>query len=90
VFVAEEHRQVVATCYRRANNRGGGAHVGDCGYEAHANGFCAMQVNFVIISNERAVRLGQSMGFEIVGTLSSVLAHPTRGLVDRFVMYRKI
>lgn len=58
--------------------------------EAHANGFRAMQFNFVITSNERAVRLSQSIGFEIVGTLPSVFAHPTRGLVDAFVMYRKL
>src|SRR5438309_11975817 len=36
---------------------------------AVAKGFRAMQFNFVVSTNERAVRLWQSFGFEIVGTL---------------------
>jgi ribosomal protein S18 acetylase RimI-like enzyme len=58
--------------------------------EAAAHGFRAIQFNFAITSNERAVRLWQSMGFEIVGTLPSVFAHSTRGLVDAFAIYRKL
>jgi L-amino acid N-acyltransferase YncA len=58
--------------------------------EARRWGFTAMQFNFVIASNERAVRLWQSMGFAIVGTLPAVFTHPSRGLVDAFVMYRKL
>jgi ribosomal protein S18 acetylase RimI-like enzyme len=56
--------------------------------EARRRGFAAMQFNFVIASNERAVRLWQSYGFAIVGTLPQVFAHPTRGLVDAYVMHR--
>src|SRR5262249_37739920 len=36
---------------------------------ARAAGFRAMQFNFVVSTNERAVRLWQSLGFEIVGRL---------------------
>ena len=57
---------------------------------ARERGFTAMQFNFVISSNERAVRLWQSCGFAIVGTLPGAFAHPTLGLVDAYVMYRKI
>jgi ribosomal protein S18 acetylase RimI-like enzyme len=57
---------------------------------ARERGFTAMQFNFVISSNERAVRLWQSCGFAIVGTLPGAFAHPTRGLVDAYLMYRKI
>lgn len=32
VFVAEEIGEVVGTYYLRANNKGGGAHVANCGY----------------------------------------------------------
>jgi RimJ/RimL family protein N-acetyltransferase len=32
VFVAEQDGRVVGTYYLRANTRGGGAHVGNCGY----------------------------------------------------------
>ena len=53
-------------------------------------GFTAMQFNFVISSNERAVSLWQSCGFAIVGTLPRAFAHPTRGFVDAYVMYRKL
>jgi L-amino acid N-acyltransferase YncA len=111
VFVAEEHGQVVGTYYLRANNKGGGAHVANCGYivapkamghgvaremcahsldEARARGFRAMQFNFVIASNERAVKLWQSCGFAIVGTLPQVFAHPRLGLVDAYVMHRAL
>ena len=57
---------------------------------AHARerGFRAMQFNFVIASNTRAVALWQRMGFSIVGTLPGAFAHPTLGYVDAFVMYR--
>jgi ribosomal protein S18 acetylase RimI-like enzyme len=57
---------------------------------AREHGFAAMQFNFVISSNERAVRLWQSCGFTIVGTLPGVFAHPTLGLIDAFVMHRSL
>jgi ribosomal protein S18 acetylase RimI-like enzyme len=111
VFVAEDGGEIVGTYYMRANNRGGGAHVANCGYmtaqgatgrgvaramcahsleQARTRGFLAMQFNFVIASNERAVHLWQSCGFEIVGQLPGVFAHPTRGLVDAYVMHRSL
>jgi hypothetical protein len=49
-----------------------------------------MQFNFVIATNERAVKLWQAMGFAIVGTLPGAFAHPTRGDVDVFVMHRAL
>jgi len=50
-------------------------------------GFRAMQFNFVVSTNERAVRLWQSMGFDIIGRLPGAFAHPTRGYVDALVMH---
>ena len=58
--------------------------------EAKARGFRAMQFNFVISSNERAVRLWQHCGFTIVGRLPEVFEHPRLGLVDAFVMARRL
>jgi ribosomal protein S18 acetylase RimI-like enzyme len=58
--------------------------------EARTRGFTAMQFNFVIASNERAVHLWQSCGFSIVGTLPGAFAHPARGLVDAYVMFRTL
>ncbi len=45
-----------------------------------------MQFNFVVASNERAVRLWQVCGFDIVGCLPRAFQHPRLGLVDVLVM----
>jgi ribosomal protein S18 acetylase RimI-like enzyme len=58
--------------------------------QARERGFTAMQFNFVIASNERAVHLWQRLGFEIVGTLPGAFRHPRVGAVDAFVMYRSL
>jgi GNAT superfamily N-acetyltransferase len=57
---------------------------------AQARGFIAMQFNFVVASNERAVRLWQRMGFAEIGRAPDAFQHPHLGLVDALVMYRKI
>ena len=57
---------------------------------ARTRGFRAMQYNFVVSTNERAVRLWQSFGFEIVGRLPGAFHHPTAGYVDALVMYRSL
>jgi ribosomal protein S18 acetylase RimI-like enzyme len=57
---------------------------------ARERGFRAMQFNFVVSTNERAIKLWTSLGFEIVGRLPLAFEHPTQGLVDVLVMYRKI
>jgi L-amino acid N-acyltransferase YncA len=108
VFVAEEDGEVLGTYYLRANQRGGGSHVCNCGYmtashatgrgvartmclhskeEAKRFGFRAMQFNFVVSTNERAVKLWQNLGFEIVGRLPSAFQHPHKGYVDAVVMF---
>jgi ribosomal protein S18 acetylase RimI-like enzyme len=58
--------------------------------QTRERGFTAMQFNFVISSNIRAVRLWQSIGFEIVGTLPGAFAHPKHGMVDALVMFRRL
>jgi ribosomal protein S18 acetylase RimI-like enzyme len=57
---------------------------------ARGRKFRAMQFNFVISTNERAVRLWQSFGFEIIGRLPAAFLHPTHGYVDAYVMYRTL
>jgi ribosomal protein S18 acetylase RimI-like enzyme len=57
---------------------------------AKARGFRAMQFNLVVSTNERAVGLWQSLGFTIVGSLPAAFAHPEKGDVDAFVMFRKL
>jgi len=111
VFVAEGKAGVLGTYYLHANQRGGGAHVANCGYmtapeacgrgvatamcehsliRAAARGFRAMQFNFVVSTNERAVRLWQRLGFDIVGTIPGAFEHPVLGFVDALVMHRAI
>jgi GNAT superfamily N-acetyltransferase len=55
---------------------------------ARERGFLAMQFNFVVATNERAVRLWQHAGFAIVGRVPKAFRHPSLGLVDALVMHR--
>jgi ribosomal protein S18 acetylase RimI-like enzyme len=57
---------------------------------ARERGFRAMQFNFVVSTNDRAVRLWQSFNFKIVGCLPKAFLHPAQGYVDAFVMYREL
>jgi ribosomal protein S18 acetylase RimI-like enzyme len=111
VFVAEDEGTILGTYFLRANNRGGGDHVANCGYvvatdafgrgvaramcthsldQARQQNFTAMQFNFVIASNERAVRLWQSLEFIVVGRLPGAFQHPRLGTVDAYVMMRSL
>jgi ribosomal protein S18 acetylase RimI-like enzyme len=111
VFVAEDAGRLVGTYYLRANQKGGGAHVANCGYitapasrsrgvartmcahslaRARERGFRAMQFNFVVSTNIRAVKLWQAMGFAVVGRLPGAFAHPNDGDVDALVMFRTL
>ena len=56
--------------------------------EAVRLGYKAMQLNFVVASNEVAVGLWQRLGFEIIGTAPNAFDHPRLGLVDARVMYK--
>ena len=51
-------------------------------------GYKAMQFNFVASSNEGAVRLWRTLGFEIVGRLPLAFKHPEKGYVDALIMYK--
>ena len=57
---------------------------------ARARGFRAMQFNFVVSTNERAVRLWQKHGFRIVGQLPNAFLHIRLGYTDAYVMYREL
>ena len=51
-------------------------------------GYAAMQFNFVVSTNQGAIRLWQRFGFEIAGTMKNSFRHPELGLVDAHVMYK--
>ncbi len=57
---------------------------------AAQSGYRAMQFNFVISTNTRAVALWQAAGFRIAGRLPGAYLHPAQGYVDALVMYRSL
>ena len=57
---------------------------------ATARGFRAMQFNFVVSTNQRAIDLWRRCGFEVVGRLPGAFLHPWLGFVDALVMYRDL
>ena len=57
---------------------------------ARAQGFRAMQFNFVVSTNLRAVRLWQTFLFVIAGRLPEAFEHPQLGFVEVYVMYRRL
>ncbi|MGH6781466.1 MAG: GNAT family N-acetyltransferase [Sphingomonadaceae bacterium] len=57
---------------------------------ARVEGFRAMQFNAVVEANHPAVKLWQSLGFEIIGTVPEAFAHPRDGLVGLHIMYQRL
>lgn len=57
---------------------------------ARATGFRAMQFNFVVATNTRAIATWEAAGFTVVGRLPGAFAHPRDGFVDALVMFRAL
>lgn len=55
---------------------------------ARAEGYFAMQFNYVVSTNEIAVRLWKRHGFKEVGRVPQAFRHGRGDLVDVFVMHR--
>ncbi|MFK5998014.1 MAG: N-acetyltransferase [Rhodobacterales bacterium] len=53
-------------------------------------GFSAMQFNFVLGNNNRAVSIWQKYGFKIIGRIPQAFNHPKDGYVDALVMYKSV
>lgn len=58
--------------------------------QSRADGYRAMQFNAVVETNLAAIRLWQSLGFAIVGTVPEAFHHPVEGYVDLHVMHRRL
>jgi ribosomal protein S18 acetylase RimI-like enzyme len=58
--------------------------------QARTMGFRAMQFNFVVSTNESAVRLWQKLGFAVVGRLPGAFRHQRLGFVDALVMFKSL
>ena len=56
--------------------------------EAKRQGYTAMQFNSVVSTNERALKLWQSLGFKIIGTVPLAYRHSKLGFVDTHIMHR--
>jgi GNAT superfamily N-acetyltransferase len=57
---------------------------------ARDSGFRAIQFNAVVETNERAVRLWRSLGFEVLANVPQAFCHPVHGYVGLLVMHRYI
>jgi ribosomal protein S18 acetylase RimI-like enzyme len=57
---------------------------------ALAMGFKAMQFNFVVATNTRAIRLWERLGFSVVGRLPGAFNHQRLGYVDALVMFKRL
>jgi L-amino acid N-acyltransferase YncA len=58
--------------------------------EARRLGYRSMQFNFVVKSNEIAVKLWLALGFEIIGEIPEAFQHKENGLTNALIMYRKL
>jgi ribosomal protein S18 acetylase RimI-like enzyme len=58
--------------------------------QARAMGFKAMQFNFVVSTNIRAIRLWERLGFSVAGRLPGAFNHRKLGYVDALVMFKRL
>lgn len=71
--------------------RGVGRALGEYTLEwARDSGYRSMQFNAVVETNTAAVRLWQSLGFQILATVPEAFDHRRHGLVGLCVMFRRL
>jgi GNAT superfamily N-acetyltransferase len=74
-----------------ARGMGVGRRMGEAALDLAARlGYLAMQFNIVIATNDAAVRLWRSLGFEIIGTVPDGFRLPDGRLADHHVMFRSL
>ena len=59
-------------------------------HAARQTDYRAMQFNFVVATNHRALALWQRAGFDVVGRLPGAFQHPTQGYVDALILYQTL
>jgi len=57
---------------------------------ARERGFLAMQFNFVVKSNTKAVELWKKLGFSIMAEIPNAYMHARNGFTNVYVMYRSL
>ena len=58
--------------------------------EAKQQGYRAMQFNFVLASNQRALAIWQRNGFATIGRTPQAFLHPKQGYVDALILHRSL
>ena len=58
--------------------------------EAKQQGYRAMQFNFVLASNQRALAIWQRNGFVTIGRIPQAFLHPKQGYVDALILHRSL
>lgn len=75
----------------RQRNRGVGRALGNEVLAwAGSEGYRAIQFNAVVETNESAVHLWKSLGFDVLATVPEAFDHAEHGLVGLHVMYRRL
>jgi ribosomal protein S18 acetylase RimI-like enzyme len=85
----------IANCGYMTHRDARGRGIGDalCAHSlitARERGYTAMQFNFVVASNEGAIRLWQKHGFGILGRVPGAFRHRELGLTDVLIMHRAL
>lgn len=57
---------------------------------AKSKGYLGIQFNIVVSTNEKAVKLWQQFGFQIIGTTPKGFRHQKLGLVDTYIMFKDL
>jgi len=57
---------------------------------ARRSGYAGIQFNAVVETNTAAVRLYESEGFVVIGTVPGAFAHPDRGRVGLHILWRSL
>ena len=110
-YVAGGGDALLGTFYIRPNQRGGGAHICNCGYvtaeaaqgqgvaramlgfsleEAKRLGFEAMQYNFVLTTNTRAIDTWLRAGFDEIGRIPRAFRLPDGRMTDALILHRSL
>ncbi|WP_276500375.1 GNAT family N-acetyltransferase [Terrimonas pollutisoli] len=58
--------------------------------EAKKLGNKAMQFNLVVKSNDAAIQLWKTIGFQIIGEIPEAFDHIEKGLTNAYIMYQKL
>ena len=58
--------------------------------EAKQLGYKALQFNLVVKTNQAAIKLWKSIGFEIIGEIPEAFNHKELGFVNAYIMHQKL